>query len=461
MNVTNVTITLNNNDDFVVNEPIILVSIIQKSPSTTYYYATTTYMNNNMTFGLNFDPQTPTGGGNVTLTIKYLAFERITLFGNVSDDSNINNTMITGSLMDEVQQTFKSGYGQTYRLFNILDPDLRFIDNRVLLGPIDQGAEFITKYTTELSSNYEYFTNQAGLEYVKRVYFPYWDERIASNYYPSSGATYIEDINDVIRFSTIINQGHGVGSLHDGEFEMMLQRRCLQDDSRGVGEVLNTTFHTQPQIMILMDTAENTANLNRRYYQIQQFQHSFFFTLTDTINNYVSSYQTSWTAINTTTYPIGLPDNIFLMQLRYIYSGSTVGLNGGMVMQLQNMFEKNESSMARTETIDLGNIIKQNVFYVKNSTEMNLLATIPLANLHRLPWNVQMNNGQVTTIRDKESEIARREIQKVKDQSTTIQLKPRDIRTYVLNVVPDVPQHNIIENDIKKSDKIMRGNVKL
>eukprot|EP00483_Globobulimina_turgida_P000148 UN00148 len=239
-------------------------------------------------------------------------------------------------------------------------------------------------------------------------------------------------------FSTIINQGHGVASLRDGEFEMMLQRRCLQDDSRGVAEVLNTTYHTQPQVMILMDSAENTANLNRRYYQIQQFQHSFFFGLTSTIDDYVSSFNTSWSAM---TNDVALPANLFLMQLRYAYSGSKVGPNGGMIVQIQNMFEVNESSMAKPENIDLSTLFKPHVLFYRNSTEMNLLSSIPLANLERLPWNIgsDENENDVIRIRDEKSENKRRILQKIADQDPNIQLKPRDIKTFVLNVDADIP----------------------
>jgi len=129
-------------------------------------------------------------------------------------------------------------------------------------------------------------------------------------------------------------------------------------------------------------------------------------------------------------------------------------------MQLQNMFETNESSMAKEETVDLASVLKTNVLYVRNSTEMNLLAFIPLANLHRLPWNIEMDDGEVITIRDEESEDKRRALQKVKDQSPTVQLKPRDIRTYVLNVGPDVPTETI-KKDIKKTDRMMAGSGKL
>ncbi len=101
--VTNLTIALDDkNNNFVVNEPIILLSIQQTTPTgTQYYYGTTTYMNNNVSFGLNFYPINPSG--TVQLSIKYIAFERFTLFSNVTADINIKNTMITGSLMDEVK----------------------------------------------------------------------------------------------------------------------------------------------------------------------------------------------------------------------------------------------------------------------------------------------------------------------------------------------------------------------
>eukprot|EP01084_Bolivina_argentea_P028334 52679_1 len=451
--VLNATIPFDTNTDFVVNEPIILLSIQQTSPELKtgwIYPATTTFMSSNISFAVNFHPFIDDEvSANVTLRIEYLAFERIILFENVTaHDNQIENVAVSGPLLDEVQQTFKDGYAQSYRVFNIKDPDLQFVDNRVMIGPIDQGAEFITKYTTELSTNNEYFTNQASLEYVKRVYYPFWDERIAGNYYPSSGASYIEDTEDDVRFSTIVNQGHGVASLKDGELEMMLQRRCLQDDSKGVGEVLNTTFHTEPQVMIIMDDKETTANLNRRYYQMQQYKQSLFFGVTDSIDSYVSQYNTSWSAIHP-SIPDGLPSNVFLTQLRYAYSGQKMGKNGGMVLQLQHMFETNESTtMSVDEKLSLSEILKWNVLQYKNSTEMNLLATIPLANMHRLPWNVEMEDkSEVVMIRDETRENKRRAMQKRADRDASVEIKPREIRTYVVNVDPDVPSHEMDRHD--------------
>merc|ERR1711902_372815 len=138
--------------------------------------------------------------------------------------------------------------------------------------------------------------------------------------------------------------------------------------------------------------------------------------MTDSIGDYLSSYNTSWTAMNLNAFPNGLPMNLFLMQLRYAYSGKNVGDNGGMIMQIQHMFEDKESSMANVENIDLSKILKTNVLNVRNSTEMNLLSFLPLANLERLPWNVEMENGgEVVRIRDEAKEDERREKQAIMD----------------------------------------------
>merc|ERR1712110_795252 len=117
-----------------------------------------------------------------------------------------------------------------------------------------------------------------------------------------------------------------------------------------------------------------------------------------------------------------------------------MGDNGGMIMQIQHMFEDKESSMSVPETVDLSKVLKTNVLTLRNSTEMNLLSFLPLANLERLPWNVELENGEVVRIRDEVSEDKRRRNQVMKDQSSEVTLEPRDIRTYVINVDPDIPK---------------------
>ncbi|KAL9331149.1 hypothetical protein ACSQ67_000759 [Phaseolus vulgaris] len=70
-----------------------------------------------------------------------------------------------------------------------------------------------------------------------------WDlqvnQPIAGNYYPVNLGIYIQDSS--VEFSVLVDRSVGGSSLEDGQMELMLHRRLLHDDARGVGEVLNET----------------------------------------------------------------------------------------------------------------------------------------------------------------------------------------------------------------------------
>lgn len=64
-------------------------------------------------------------------------------------------------------------------------------------------------------------------------------EPVAGNYYPVNSAIYIEE--DDRSFGVLVDRSQGASSLSDGSIELMIQRRLLQDDARGVSEALNET----------------------------------------------------------------------------------------------------------------------------------------------------------------------------------------------------------------------------
>eukprot|EP01083_Nonionella_stella_P032207 88170_1 len=109
------------------------------------------------------------------------------------------------------------------------------------------------------------------------------------------------------------------------------------------------------------------------------------------------------------------------------------------------MFEANESTtMSVNEKLSLSEILRWNVLQYKNSTEMNLLATIPVANMHRLPCNVEMEDkSELVTIRDEAMENKRIAMQKRADIDASVEIKQREIRTYVVNFYTDLPSHEM------------------
>lgn len=48
---------------------------------------------------------------------------------------------------------------------------------------------------------------------------------------------FMRDVHDDLQLNFLCDATHGAASLKDGQIEMMLHRRCIDDDGRGVGEV--------------------------------------------------------------------------------------------------------------------------------------------------------------------------------------------------------------------------------
>ena len=80
----------------------------------------------------------------------------------------------------------------------------------------------------------EFYTDLNGHQMIKRTKI----ERIGieGNYFPITTMAYIEDSAN--RLSLLVNHGQGAASYQPGWLEVMLDRRTLYDDSRGMGEGL-------------------------------------------------------------------------------------------------------------------------------------------------------------------------------------------------------------------------------
>jgi hypothetical protein len=75
----------------------------------------------------------------------------------------------------------------------------------------------------------------------KRGYRPSGNltEWVAGNYYPVNAAIYVED--DDSSLAVVVDRSQGGSSVANGCIEVMIQRRTLADDARGVREPMNET----------------------------------------------------------------------------------------------------------------------------------------------------------------------------------------------------------------------------
>jgi hypothetical protein len=113
--------------------------------------------------------------------------------------------------------------------------------------PIDdgRGKEIVMRYSADIASEGTFFTDSNGREFQRRQrnQRPTWDlsvyEPVAGNYYPVNSAMYLEDGRSAL--AVLVDRSQGGASLADGSLELMVQRRILADDGRGVDEALNET----------------------------------------------------------------------------------------------------------------------------------------------------------------------------------------------------------------------------
>ena len=139
---------------------------------------------------------------------------------------------------------------QTWKMFE----KKNYVDVDYTIGPIPikdgVGKEVIARLRTNIVNDGEFFTDSNGREFMKRKRSnrSTWDfkefQPIAGNYYPVNSAIYIEDSKASL--AIITDRTQGGSSLRDGSIELMVHRRTVKDDARGVGEAINETIGMDP-----------------------------------------------------------------------------------------------------------------------------------------------------------------------------------------------------------------------
>lgn len=121
------------------------------------------------------------------------------------------------------------------------------IESRVEAIPVTDkiGKEVTLNFASGLSNNKTFYTDSNGLEEQIRVvdYRPTWplvvNEAVAGNYYPINSHIGIQDTDSKRKLTILTDRSQGGTVIKNGEIEIMIHRRTLEDDARGVGEPLN------------------------------------------------------------------------------------------------------------------------------------------------------------------------------------------------------------------------------
>ncbi|KAL7600470.1 hypothetical protein Lser_V15G23617 [Lactuca serriola] len=168
--------------------------------------------------------------------------------------------------------------------------------------PIDDGVgkEIVTQITTTMKSNKTFYIDSNGRDFLQRIrdYREDWDlevnQPIAGNYYP-----------------------------------LMLHRRLLYDDGKGVAEALNETVCVQGKYYLRIDPIGKGAKWRRSYGQEIYSPLLLAFTEQETGTN----FQVSTFSGMDSSY--SLPDNVALLTLQELEDGK-------ILLRLAHLYEVGE-----------------------------------------------------------------------------------------------------------------------
>uniref|UniRef100_A0A8C5D8P9 Alpha-mannosidase n=1 Tax=Gouania willdenowi TaxID=441366 RepID=A0A8C5D8P9_GOUWI len=178
------------------------------------------------------------------------------------------------SVVQEVRQWFSPWVSQVVRLY----ADSRAVELEWTVGPLpiadSLGKEVITRMDTSIQTAEYFYTDSNGREVLQRKknFRPTWklrqSEPVAGNYYPINSRAFIKD--DVDQLTVVTDRSQGGGSLRNGSLEIMLHRRLLYDDTRGVAEPLNETSDIFPEglvvrgrFLLTLDRPSSAADTHR------------------------------------------------------------------------------------------------------------------------------------------------------------------------------------------------------
>jgi len=270
----------------------------------------------------------------------------------------ISSEAFLGPLYNELHVTHENSASKIFRL--PLFPALFDAEIEWLVGPISVddgfGKEYISIWKagneTEFEQNGVFYTDANGRQTMKRVRGsrPSYDvgnatleEPVASNYYPINSAIFIKDQQMYI---TIVNdRAQGGSSLHDGEIELMLHRRLLDDDAFGVDEPLNeeayqTGLVTRGKHYIIFGSDFEDEVANRRQLSNEVFGNLIVIFPTNEDNeSFKQNFHTNDLAARDIYQ---LPPNVNLLTFEPWLNSSSDYPNKQYLVRLEHLFEVGE-----------------------------------------------------------------------------------------------------------------------
>ncbi|XP_047972104.1 alpha-mannosidase [Salvia hispanica] len=334
--------------------------------------------------------------------------------------------IIRGPLVDEVHQQFNSWIYQIIRVYK----DKDHAEFEFTVGPIPTddsiGKEVITRLSANMATDQVFYTDSNGRDFLKRVrdYRADWPltvtQPVAGNYYPINLGIFVEDKKSEL--SVLVDRATGGSSISDGEIELMLHRRILKDDSRGVGEPLdeivcinNNTCEgltVRGNYYVSVDKLGSGARWRRRAGQeiysplVLAFSH-------EESEKWSSSYQVDGSSMASN---YSLPLNVALITLQEMGDGS-------VLLRLGNLYEAGEDpDYSKVAKVELKKMFSGKT--ITKIKETSLTANQDKSEMKRTTWQVEGTEQNEAAAPTRGASV---------DAATlVVEVAPMEIRTFIL-----------------------------
>uniref|UniRef100_A0A8C2XQC3 Alpha-mannosidase n=1 Tax=Cyclopterus lumpus TaxID=8103 RepID=A0A8C2XQC3_CYCLU len=287
------------------------------------------------------------------------------------------------SVLQEVRQWFSPWVSQVVRLHG----DSRALELEWTVGPLpiddDLGKEVITRLDSSIQTAEYFYTDSNGREILQRKkdFRPTWilrqSEPVAGNYYPINSRAFIKD--EVDQLTVVTDRSQGGSSIQNGSLEIMLHRRLLYDDVRGVAEPLNETSALFPEglvvrgrLLLSLDRPPTAADAHRPLAQQAVLQPTL--TFTDGDGRWSPCLQFSG-------LQAALPPAVHLLTL-------TQWDEDSVLLRLEHQFQSRESKEnSRPVTVNLQKLFS--TLEILGASELNLSANQWKDEMKRFHWTPQ------------------------------------------------------------------------
>ncbi|XWS45559.1 hypothetical protein CRYUN_Cryun15aG0146900 [Craigia yunnanensis] len=329
-----------------------------------------------------------------------------------------------GTLVDEVHQQFNEWIYQVTRIYK----DKEHAEIEFTIGPIPLddgvGKEVITRMTANMVTDKVFYTDSNGRDFLKRVrdFREDWNltitQPVAGNYYPINLGIYTVDTKSEL--SVLVDRATGGSSIKDGEVELMLHRRMIHDDSRGVGEALDESVCAGSKCEGLTIRGNYYISINQIGEGARWRRTTGQEVYSPLLLAFTQEKMETWTASHLTKASFmdpgySLPLNVALITLQELDDGS-------VLLRLAHLYEEGEDTTYSTiAKVELKKMFNGKT--IKEMKEMSLTTNQVKSEMKKLSWKVEGDNG-------KEPSPVRGG--PVDNSTLVVELGPMEIRTFLL-----------------------------